>query len=356
MSMLTRYNEKIAAGEIDDDALQRELIEHFQRVSNSLQKNRRSWFSRRAPEIQTGIYLYGPVGAGKTFLMDLFYETVAEQKKTRTHLHQFMQEIDAQLRRLQGQANPLQKIAAAIAKDTRLLCFDEFVVLDIATAMILAELLRYLLEYGVVLVATSNTKPDNLYLDGLQRVRFLPTIALIKSHCFVLSLEEKRDYRLGRARFGDAYFHPQDQTVVNKLEDLFLELAGDMVSASDVLVQGRRIDCVKQGETAVWFDFNVLCNLPRSQLDYLEIASRFNTVFLSDIPQLSEHNTVNALLLIHLIDVLYDKGVRVVMSAAVAIDAIYQGGEMAVAFRRTCSRLHEMQSIDYLERWQRRYA
>ncbi|WP_133128304.1 cell division protein ZapE [Legionella nagasakiensis] len=354
MTLIEQYNSALACGAITDDPVQRQMLEHFQRLVDELHAAKRSWFRYGKKKTWQGIYLYGPVGGGKTYLMDLFYQGVGIQQKSRFHFHHFMQQVDAQLRRLQGHQDPLRNIAANLAKSTRLLCLDEFFVHDIADAMILAELLQALFNHGVILVATSNTEPDNLYLNGLQRVRFLPAIELIKSHCQVLALPENRDYRLGRALLPETYLFPLNDLTNQKLHRQFDATSTKIVSEGKLTIQNRFIPFVKCSEHAVWFVFNVICNSPRSQLDYLEIAERFDVVFISEIPKLARDDTVRAILLIHFIDVMYDKGVRVIFSAAVPAEQLYTEGAVRHDFQRTLSRLEEMQSSDYLSRHARR--
>ena len=353
-SLMDAYDAAIERTEISDDSAQRDVILSMQRVADELAACRSSWFSGWRKQHVKGIYLSGPVGVGKTYLGDLFYQYVAEPHKSRFHFHQFMQQIDAQLRRLQGQKDPLRRIAAELAKTTRLLCFDEFMVYDVADAMILAELLQALFEHDVVLVATSNSCPDELYLNGPQRDRFLPAIALIKQHCHVLNMAIHADYRLGRAPLQQAYLFPLDEVALRGLTDQFAAIATNTNDGIDLCVQNRLIPCVKCSDRAVWFRFDVICNMPRSQLDYLEIADRFDTVFVSDLPLLTVNDTVRVILLIHFIDVMYDRGIRLVISAAVAIDQLYLHGPMYNAFQRALSRLEEMQSEDYACRHQRR--
>lgn len=354
MSISASYDAAIARGEIENDPLQRQIIGVMDDLASTLSQPKKSFFSWRRTHVVQGIYLYGSVGVGKTFLMDLFFEQVKTREKVRFHFHHFMQQTDAQLRRLQGQRDPLQVIAKNLAKTTRLLCFDEFLVHDVAHAMILAELLKALFANGIVLVATSNIKPDDLYLNGVQRARFLPAIALIKSHCQVLALNQPRDYRVGRAIQIETFFCPLDEATQSRFSAQFASMEPAAQSAGTVTVQNRDIPYVRCGEEAVWFDFKVICNLPRSQLDYLELVDRFSTVFVSDMPQLHERDTVYAILFVHFIDVLYDRGVRLILSAEVPLTELYLKGEMSQAFKRTLSRLQEMQSQDYLRRHPRR--
>lgn len=354
MTVSVRYDEAIARGEIENDPLQRQIIAAMDELAQVLSQPRRSLFSWRRTQAIKGIYLYGSVGVGKTFLMDLFFEEVKTRKKIRLHFHQFMQQVDAHLRRLQGQKDPLQVIAAHMAKTTRLLCFDEFLVHDVAHAMILAELLKALFAQGIVLVATSNIRPDDLYLNGVQRARFLPAIALIKSHCQVLALNQPRDYRLGRTLQVETFFYPLNDATRQQFSQQFTQMEPDAEEDGDITVQNRDISFIRCGKDAIWFDFKVICNLPRSQLDYLELVERFSTIFVSDMPQLRERDTVYAILFVHFIDVLYDRGVRLILSADAPLTALYLQGEMSEAFKRTLSRLEEMQSQDYLQRHPRR--
>ncbi|WED43179.1 cell division protein ZapE [Legionella cardiaca] len=355
MRLVQQYEAAIESGDIEDDVLQRTVLESMQRLADDLQLPRRSWLNwlQKLPQ-PIGLYLYGPVGVGKTYLMDLFYQYVDESQKARIHFHHFMQQIDGQLRQLQGQKDPLRRIASELAKTIRLLCFDEFLVQDVAHAMILAELLQALFSEGVIIVITSNTPPDELYLNGVHRERFLPAIALIKTHCEVISLGEKRDYRLGRESLHTAYLHPLNLATETSLVEQFAVIAKKTENEGTLIVQNRSIPYIKCSERAIWFDFKVICNLPRSQLDYLEIADRFDTVFVSNIPALTENDTIYAILLIHFIDVMYDRGIHVVISAAVPVEQLYVQGEMSHEFKRTLSRLQEMQSVDYLRRHPKR--
>ncbi len=354
MILIEAYNAAVARKDINDDLQQRQIIVALQRVADELEAPARGWFGWGRKKSVMGLYLHGPVGVGKTYLVDLFYDCISEQHKARFHFHHFMQQIDAQLRRLQGQKDPVRRIAADLAKTTRLLCLDEFLVHDVADAMILAELLTALFEHGIILVATANTCPDDLYLDGVHRERFLPAIELLKRHCEVLLLSDHRDYRLGRAPLMQAYLYPLNQAARQSLTEQFDTIAVNPVEGGELTVQQRLIPCVKFSDHAVWFTFEVICNVPRCQLDYLEIADRFDTVFVSEIPVLTSDDTVRAIMLIHFIDVMYDRGIHLVVSAAVVASRLYLGGSMIKSFQRTLSRLEEMQSIDYLQRHEHR--
>lgn len=353
-TMACIYDEAIARGDIENDPLQRDVLVCMQRLADDLVHIKHSWFHWRSGPVIQGLYLYGPVGVGKTYLVDLFYHQLGERKKARFHFHHFMQQIDKQLRQLQGQKNPVRQIVKNLAKSTRVLCFDEFLVHDVAYAMILSDLLQELVAHGVVLVVSSNTSPDELYLNGVQRARFLPAIAAIKSHCEVLHLDEKRDYRLGRSPLLDAYLQPLNHRTQEIMTQQFALLEKKIDLNKVINIQNRDIPFLQCGERTIWFDFNVICNLPRSQLDYLDIAARFDAVFISAIPALTERYSTQAILFIHFIDVMYDQGIKVILCAAVPVDQLYVKGEMQEAFKRTLSRLIEMQSADYLSRHPRR--
>lgn len=351
MKLVEEYEKAIAQGDIRDDTIQRQVLSSLQRLMDDLKQSQsRSWLPWRRSPPTKGIYLYGPVGVGKTYLMDLFYEHSVEPRKARFHFHHFMQQIDAQLRQRQGQKDPLHQIAADLAKTIRLLCFDEFLVHDVAYAMILSELLQALFAQGIILVVTSNTRPDDLYLNGVQRKRFLPVIHLINSRCEVINLIHQKDYRLGRKLLLQTYLFPLGNSTNKILEKQFAQLTEQIDDGGTLRIQNRDIPFIKCSDQAVWFDFKILCNLPRSQLDYLELADRFDTIFISDIPVLTEQDTIFAIMLVHLVDVLYDRGIKLVVSAAVPLDQLYTEGEVAHDFKRTRSRLQEMQAADYLKR------
>jgi cell division protein ZapE len=354
MTLLMHYEEAVSTGEIKDDSLQRELLVHMQRLADELAHEKPSWFSWINKQSIKGLYIYGSVGVGKTYLVDLFYQNIEEKKKARFHFHHFMQQIDIKLRMTQGQKDPLKKIAKDLAKKIRLLCFDEFLVNDVAYAMILAELLQALAANGVIIVISSNTAPDDLYLHGVQRARFLPAIALIKHNCEVLQLKAQIDYRLGRTHLIKTYLSPLNEQTQRIMDQQFSLLAKHVEDHGLIKLQNRDVAYLKCNTRAIWFEFDILCNLPRSQLDYLELAELFDTLFISNIPALTEKHTAQAIMFIYLVDILYDRGVKLVVSAAVPVEELYLKGEMTETFKRTLSRLIEMQSIDYLARHPRR--
>ena len=344
--LLQRYDAAIQSGEIKPSPLQREAVLALDKLSMNLRE--RTWFFKHKP--CHGLYLYGPVGVGKTYVLDLFYESLPDKHKARFHFHRFMQQVDAELRRLQGTPDPLISVAKNLARSIRVLCLDEFLVHDVADAMILADLVKHLLSLGVVFVMTSNTKPDDLYLGGVHRERFIPAIELIKMHCVVMMLDEHDDHRLGKASMPETYVTPCNLASQTTLEHSFDALAGQSQQEGAIQIQNRDIPYRKKGDVAVWFAFDVICNLPRSQLDYLELADKFSTIFVSDVPIILPDDTTHAILFIHFIDVMYDKKRRLVLSAEAPPEGIYQTGPMRETFLRTESRLKEMQSYEYWSR------
>lgn len=344
--LLTQYLAEVAKGELIYDPAQEAILLHFEQIAQKLCEWQRPWRWRKAPSIK-GLYLYGTVGSGKTFLLDLFYQYLPIEQKKRFHLHHFLKLVDDGLRALQGQSNPLQRLAGEWAKTTRVLCFDEFIVDDIAHAMILAHLLDALINAGVVLIATSNIPPRMLYLGGLQRARFLPAIDLIEQHCEVLSLSAQRDYRSRHDDFYPSYYVPCSLQNESLMELQFKNISSDYVSNQEIVLLGRRIPYLKKSEQAIWFDFEVLCTIPRSQLDYLELARLFKVIFISRLPVLSDARSVNALLLMHLVDVMYDAKRRLVICAETELQTLYPHPLSLPTFERTLSRLVEMQSTYY---------
>lgn len=313
------------------DEAQKKVACHFDALSKALLK--RSWF-RKAP---LGIYLWGPVGCGKTFLMDRFFHALPFAEKERLHFHRFMLFVHQSLKAYQGQANPIKKIAQNFAKHARILCFDEFYVSDIADAMILANLLKALFSQGVTLVATSNLSPHALYANGLQRDKFLPAIDLINHHTRVLEMKSSVDYRL-------AYFSGHPLYHVGSMDNAF-ERHHEVIVINDrkVLTEGI---C----DNAVWFSFAVLCQSARHTHDYIEIARCYRTVYLSDVPIMRATDEDAARRFIALVDEFYERHVILIISAAAPLTAIYQGNRYRLEFQRTISRLTEMQSKTYLEK------
>jgi cell division protein ZapE len=307
------------------------------------------------PELPRGVWFWGGVGRGKSFLMDCFFAAVPYQRKRRVHFHAFMQEIHERLKAIPGEADPLAKVAAQVAKETRLMCFDEFHVSDIADAMILGRLMQALFDAGVVFCITSNYPPDGLYPDGLQRDRLLPTIALLNDKLDVIKVDAGVDYRLRALEQADIYLTPAGAEADRQLMAIFARVAGGEGHGRPIHVLGREVPVVHRAPGVAWFDFATLCGGPRSQNDYLDIAHRFHTVFVSDVPRMGPEQASEARRFTWLVDVLYDHRVKLVLSAACAAGEIYTVGTQAGEFQRTVSRLIEMRSHDYLASGHRRF-
>jgi len=297
-----------------------------------------------------GLYLWGGVGRGKTWLMDLFYEQLPEGQKQRIHFHRFMQRIHSSLKTLGNVQDPLQQIAEDWARECHILCLDEFFVADIADAMILSGLLEKLFSQGVSLVTTSNIEPDGLYRNGLQRARFLPAIELIKQHTCVLELSGDTDFRLRILEQSRIFHQPLDESADRQMTGSFNRISADCELAHDLLINGRNFHALRRGDGVIWFAFGELCIKPRGSADYSEIARAFNTVMISGIPQLTEDDASVARRFITLVDEFYDRNIKLLISAQTSIDKLYTGQKLAFEFQRTSSRLTEMQSHEYLAR------
>lgn len=298
-----------------------------------------------------GLYFWGGVGRGKTWLIDLFFDALPFDRKMRTHFHRFMQHVHAELLELAGSRNPLDEVAERLAQRATIICFDEFFVSDITDAMILAGLLQGLFERGVSLVATSNIVPDQLYKDGLQRQRFLPAIALLNEHTEVVNLDGGTDYRLRALERAELYHWPLDEGADSSLLESFESLAPEAGHANaPVEINGRVLHSRLCADDVIWFSFAELCDGPRSQNDYIELARIYHAVLLSDVPLLGVAQEDQARRFINLVDEFYDRNVKLVISAAAPPAELYTGNRVAFEFARTISRLQEMQSHDYLAR------
>ena len=303
------------------------------------------------PEPEKGLYLWGGVGRGKTYLVDTFYECLPDSRKMRVHFHRFMQRVHAELVTLEGEKNPLQAVADRLSDEARLICFDEFFVTDIADAMILGGLMEALFERGVTLVATSNIIPANLYENGLQRQRFLPAIALVEKHTQVVNLDTDVDYRLRTLQQAELYHFPLDAEADVSLRACFDRLAPEQgknwerIQINDRYLSSR---CVADG--VIWFDFAELCDGPRSQNDYIEIARIYHAVLISGVPALGVNTDDQARRFVNLVDEFYDRNVKLVLAAENPLLELYGGGRLEFEFQRTLSRLQEMQSHEYLAR------
>lgn len=341
----------LARGYTSDDA-QRAAIARLQQlydawlVFNSQRAKKLTQWIRRT-NTPRGLYMWGGVGRGKSFLMDSFYSVVPVPRKVRVHFHAFMRDVHRQLDEIKNVANPLQEVATQIAKKYHLICFDEFHVSDIADAMILYRLLEALFERGVSFVMTSNYAPDVLYPDGLHRDRMLPAIALLKEKLDILQVDAGNDYRTRAMEKVASYYTPLDDSADEALTRAY-ECVAEIADEDPILlIESREIKSLRKAGGVVWFDFATLCGGPRSQYDYLEIANCFHTVILSGVPYMSAAMSSPARRFTWLIDVFYDNKIKLIMSAQVLPDQLYTTGQLANEFHRTVSRIIEMQTEQY---------
>ncbi len=361
MNVQEFYEKTLADRGYQSDPAQRAAVERLQQSFDEW----RTYLARRSsrlrrmiihPDPPKGVYLWGGVGRGKSFLMDSFYAVIPVSRKTRLHFHEFMREVHRALDEEKNVENPLDEVARKIAHRYRLICFDEFHVSDIADAMILYNLLKALFEQGVSFVMTSNYPPDGLYPDGLHRDRMLPAIDLLNEKLDVLNVDGGIDYRRRVMEKVEAYQTPLGPVAESALLHAFVSIAEAGEQDPKIKIESRELRCVRRAGGVVWFDFATLCGGPRSQNDYLEMANRFHTVILSDVPRMSADMASEARRFTWLIDVLYDHRVKLIMSAAVAPELLYTEGVMSNEFHRTVSRITEMQSLEYKESVRRQAA
>jgi cell division protein ZapE len=344
---------------LEFDAAQNEAAERLARLAHELAREspawirvlgRIGWTSRRArAEAPRGVYLWGGVGRGKTLLMNRFFGSLGSIPSERTHFYRFMRGVHEELGRAKNRENPLERVAERIARRVRVLCLDEFLVADIADAMILSGLLEGLFRRGLTLVATSNVPPRDLYKDGLQRQRFAPAIELLEAHLDVLEVDAGIDYRLRHLEREPIYLDCASARTRATLTQRFSALAGGAaIVPATLIVEGRPIRAVATGHDIAWFEFGELCRGPRSQNDYIDLAKIYGTVFVSDVPVFTAADDDEARRFIMLIDEFYDRGVKTVISAAAAPQELYRGERLRFEFQRAASRLMEMQTPAYL--------
>ena len=356
----TLYRERVAAGAINPDPAQQRVVARLQRLHEELRdyqpaaagRGLLNWLGLAEPKPPPkGIYLWGPVGRGKSMLMDMFVAAAPLEKKRRVHFHSFMLDVHDRIeheRRAQTD-EPVAKVAADLAEAAALLCFDEFQVNDIADAMILERLFRALFEAGTIVIATSNRIPERLYENGLQRDRFLPFIALLGERLDIVELDSGRDYRLMRMRGRKVYYWPNDAAAHGALEAAFADLTdGAEVRSERLTVLGRTLVAPRVGRNVAWFSFGELCDRPLAAADYLALAERYAAIIVEGIPRLEPRQRNEAQRFHILIDALYEARALLVASAEAPPDEIYAAGDGAFEFQRTVSRLIEMQSEDYL--------
>ncbi|MFZ9034704.1 MAG: cell division protein ZapE [Francisellaceae bacterium] len=359
MSLIDLYLQKCQQLNLKEDGLQRQALDQLSTIQKALNDHtsrKHSWFRKNIPDIK-GLYLWGGVGRGKTFIMDLFYEALDEPKKQRQHFNHFMKQIHAWLRKYQGQKDPLQKVAEAIAEQYRIICFDEFFVEDIADAMILGGLFKALFEKGIILVATSNIPPDRLYAGGLQRQLFLPAIEALKQHVTVFNLDSGIDYRQRELKSSENYFYPSDHAKTY-LSQKFSQIAIDAdagLKHTDILLEDRKISIIAVASNIIWFDFFAICGHARGVSDYITLARTYKHVIIANIPILTEAHENESRRFIALVDEFYDENTHLIISAATHYNDIYQGQKLIFQFERTLSRLKEMQSEQYMAAVQEKF-
>lgn len=359
MTPLLRYKKDLQRADFSYDAAQEQAVLELQNLYDRIvasENTKTNFFTRflkknKPYQTEIGLYFWGGVGRGKTYLMDSFFDCLPTERKMRLHFHRFMQMVHKELKKVDGAKNPLEIVGKQISAKAKVLCFDEFFVKDIADAMILAGLLDVLFKNGTTLIATSNIEPDGLYKDGLQRARFLPAIDLVKKYTKVFNVDGGVDYRLRVLKQAKLYYFPLDQNSEEALANCFAHLAPDLAQAKEggeIEIENRIIPLVNSCEDIAWFDVYALCDGPRSQVDYIEIAKLYSTVILSNVPQFTNETEDIARRFINLIDEFYDRHIKLIVSAEVDIVDIYQGTKLAFEYDRTVSRLLEMQSEEYL--------
>jgi cell division protein ZapE len=358
--MIRAFNEALASRGIVADPAQLMAAMRLQQFYDELvafKAARRSRLRKLLvhPQLPRGVWFWGGVGRGKSFLMDCFFEAVPYQRKRRVHFHAFMAEVHERLKRYRNEPDPLARVAAQVGRETRLMCFDEFHISDIADAMILGRLMEALFEAGVVFCITSNYSPDGLYPNGLQRDRLLPTSALLNEKLDVIKVDAGIDYRLRALEQADIYHTPADAEADRQMMETFARVAGGEGHARPITVLGREVKVVHRAPGIAWFDFATLCVSPRSQNDYIDLAHRFHTVFVSGVPKMGPEQASEARRFTWLVDVFYEHRVKLLLSAECAASDLYGSGVQAGEFQRTVSRLAEMRSHDYLASGHRRF-
>lgn len=352
-SPLEKYTQAIESGQFMPDEAQAQAVQELDRVWKELftrYKSTKTAFRRfRRQTSPKGVYMWGGVGRGKTWLMDQFYDSIPFRRKTRLHFHHFMQQVHKELNKLSGQRNPLELVADQIYKNAVVICFDEFFVSNVTDAMILSDLFQKLFERGVTLVATSNIAPEGLYKNGIHRDRFLPTIALVQQHCAVLNVDAGVDYRLRVLKQAQLFKHPLTDDAHAWMNERFQALTHtQMPCNTPIIINSRVVETLGHTEDVLWCEFSELCFKPRSPADFIEIANIYNTVLVSNVPHLTDFLSEGTRRFIYLVDEFYDRGVKLLLTSEDSIVELYQGERLAFEIERTRSRLLEMQSDEYL--------
>ncbi|MFT4924329.1 MAG: cell division protein ZapE [Phenylobacterium sp.] len=358
-SPLQQYQSDLASGDFQPDSAQANAVSHLQRIYEDFvaregSSRKQPWYKKLVKgntkvEGIRGVYFWGGVGRGKTYLMDTFYECLPGDKKMRVHFHRFMHRVHQELTALKGIEDPLINIAETLSKEASIICFDEFFVSDITDAMLLGGLFEQLFARGTTLVATSNIPPKDLYLNGLQRVRFLPTIALIEANNDIVNVDSGIDYRLRTLQNAEIYHHPLDEEANINLNQYFDQLAVEPKRDNvEINVLNRNIAVRREADGIGLFEFAVLCESNRSQVDYIEISRCYNTILLANVKVMGGDADDAARRFIALVDEFYERNVKLIISAEVAMEVLYKGGILSFEFKRCLSRLQEMQSTEYL--------
>ncbi|NTS75907.1 cell division protein ZapE [Catenovulum sp. SM1970] len=354
---LQRYQNDLKREDFHHDPAQENAIKHLQRLYDDLiaqdQQPKQTFFSKlfakKTEQSVRGLYFWGGVGRGKTYLVDTFFDCLPFENKMRVHFHRFMHRVHDELKLLKAVANPLDTIAEKIAKEAKIICFDEFFVSDITDAMLLGGLFEKLFSHNVVLVATSNIIPDELYRNGLQRARFLPAIDLINANCEIVNVDHGIDYRLRTLEQAEIFHSPLDADADTNLQTYFKQLSVEPVSYDlEVEIENRMIPCRAECDGVAFFDFEALCEGPRSQTDYMEISRIYHSVLMSNVKQMGTGKDDTARRFIALVDEFYERKVKLIISSEVPLLDLYTDGLLSFEFKRCISRLQEMQSHDYL--------
>lgn len=353
MSPLEKYQKEITIGNFFSDDAQllavRQLDQVWHAVIDADQQSKSFLGRFKKYKAPRGLYMWGGVGRGKTWLMDQFFENLPIKRKVRIHFHHFMQQVHRDLIKYAGQKNPLDQVAKDIHQDALIICFDEFFVSNVTDAMILSDLFQKLFQLGITLIATSNIEPDGLYKDGIHRDRFLPTIKMVKTYCDVLNVDAGIDYRLRLLKQAQLFKSPLNVESHQWLENLFINLTNNqIVNKKPIEVNHRTISVYGYTSDILWCDFDVLCRQPRSPSDFIELAAQYSTVLIENVPHLTDQLNDITRRFIYLVDEFYDQKVKLVLTSQDSIIEIYKGERLAFEIERTRSRLLEMQSDDYL--------
>ncbi len=357
MTPLQKYQLDLKRPDFQFDAAQQHAVMQLQRLFDeivSMPTDKPSLLGRlfgkkTEQKPVKGLYFWGGVGRGKTYLVDTFYECLPTERKLRVHFHRFMHKVHDELKALAGESNPLEKVADHFKRDVDIICFDEFFVSDITDAMILGTLMQALFARGITLVATSNIEPDGLYRNGLQRARFLPAIALIKQHTEIINVDSGIDYRLRTLQQAEIYHAPLDEAAEQNLQQYFMALSVEpRQQQGHIEIASRKLSYRREADGIIWFEFSELCETMRSQYDYMELSKIYHTLLLSGVRQMGQSNDDVARRFIALVDEFYERKVKLIISAEVPMEQLYTQGILSFEFRRCLSRLQEMQSQDYL--------